>query len=458
MKRGLRDSIYLFLISCYIFGSALSAHCQDKATQLDWHPRNEVNFFTYPELAYLVQGIAQDKQGYLWIGSTDGLFRFDGISYTRFVHHDSDFLSLGSNNCILRCIDSGNNIWLTTSAGLCIMNLNNYKCRNLLFSDTLFNDMISAVAEGRDKNIWIASYGKKNLTKYEPARNKFTSYSIPDSLYINHIRTAGLTFNTDGKIYVAADYGVMVFNPQTENYERRIPRTNPDKPGKLLNAGIASPIFSDGSGDLFVGEWATQGEGLYFGKYDRGKQYIPYLNIADKNEYCVVFSIAEKTPDELWIGTDKGGLIVYNKKDGHRNFIRHKPDDPKSFPAAEGGESHYIYKDRTKCFWFNSNNKIVKAEPADQLVKSYDLAKQFGIKESELFAINSIKKFPSKNKMLIATFNGAGLYELDFGKNKLMKKPVKGNYQTGEGALSEFLQDAKGRLWACNANQVLLYD
>src|ERR1035437_1747668 len=62
--------------------------------------------------------IIQDANGYLWIGSQEGLFRFDGQTVYTYLHDNNDQNALPSSKIIKLFTDSRKNLWITTQGGL----------------------------------------------------------------------------------------------------------------------------------------------------------------------------------------------------------------------------------------------------------------------------------------------------------------------------------------------------
>src|ERR1035437_2983387 len=70
-----------------------------------------------------VPSIENDKYGFIWFGTYDGLNRFDGINFKVFRHDPNDVNSLCCNFISSLCYDSSNNLWVGTRQGLCLMNM-----------------------------------------------------------------------------------------------------------------------------------------------------------------------------------------------------------------------------------------------------------------------------------------------------------------------------------------------
>src|SRR4029079_19434558 len=58
-----------------------------------------------------VNSVIQDEEGYIWIATTDGLQRFDGIRYKTFRHKEGDESSIPSNTIVQMMLDKKNNLW-----------------------------------------------------------------------------------------------------------------------------------------------------------------------------------------------------------------------------------------------------------------------------------------------------------------------------------------------------------
>src|SRR5258708_29704744 len=82
----------------------------------------------------VVYSIFQDSKGFLWIGTHDGLNRYDGYEFKKFHYNPSDSNSLPGNTIMNICEDGQGNIWLVTNGGLC-----RYNCANGRFSRVILH-------------------------------------------------------------------------------------------------------------------------------------------------------------------------------------------------------------------------------------------------------------------------------------------------------------------------------
>ncbi|MEI7727460.1 MAG: two-component regulator propeller domain-containing protein, partial [Bacteroidota bacterium] len=403
------------------------------------------------------QGFAQDKYGYLWIGSSDGFYRFDGVTFKQYIHNEEDTNSTGLHFCHPFLVDSRGTLWTKNASGLSMLNTSTRQFRNFNFSDTLFNDVITGVTEDSKNNVWISSSGRKNLTKYEALKNKFTAYTVPDSFYTKRMRTFGHALSIDGNIYLATDNGLIRFNTRTEKYEKRFLCLFPGKGEKPRIRGIQC-VMSDKEGDVYTGFWSNYPGQLLIGRLNKKLQLIECFVAANISKNYVTLNIIEKSDDELWIVTNMSGLFCFNKRSKHGILIEHQPDNPLSFPDGPTSEVNSTFNDRNGCSWINTGSKIVKADPLDQLVKRYNIGKLFGIDPNMEFFINTALKLPDHHKLFIGTWAAAGLYEVDLRYNKVKVNKTYKDKELKECGIQQIIKDHKGEFLAITQQQILKYN
>ncbi|MCI1647706.1 MAG: response regulator [Bacteroides sp.] len=129
-----------------------------------------------------VKCISQDKQGFVWFGTFDGLCRFDGVNFTTFRHNDADSLSI-TNNHVENILPVENGMWVGTEKGL---NFYSYK-ENCFYSTEYFsptekkmimNKAVRGIVKN-DKNIYILDSTSKLFVWKGNLRFKAYMYELP---------------------------------------------------------------------------------------------------------------------------------------------------------------------------------------------------------------------------------------------------------------------------------------
>ena len=154
-----------------------------------------------------VNAILQDKQGFMWFGTKDGLNRFDGLSFRIFKKENS---ALGNNFITALHEDKEGNIWVGTDAGVYVYN-------PLLEDFTVFDrvsdtgDMISRavtrIESDEDSDIWI-SVDYQGLFHFDRVQDRLINCLHRDSVRTNWpmLRVFGLRKNYVGSVYMTTTY------------------------------------------------------------------------------------------------------------------------------------------------------------------------------------------------------------------------------------------------------------
>src|SRR5215467_2440872 len=124
-----------------------------------------------------VSEIIQDREGFYWIATSDGLNRFDGSSFKIFRNETGNPSSLAHNSCKSLLEDVEGNIWVGTYKGVSIYDKKENRFRNILFQqDESYPKMLNRVfdfVQDKEGNIWISCYG---FWKYNMKTKQLTQF------------------------------------------------------------------------------------------------------------------------------------------------------------------------------------------------------------------------------------------------------------------------------------------
>lgn len=230
-----------------------------------------------------VQTMLQTSDGYLWIGTRDGLARFDGL---RFMIFDRQNTPQMAQNQIRRLKeDRAGRLWICTSKGLLLYANGRFSLYTI--KDGLPSDNIWSVYEDRAGSLWIATLDGLGLYR----DGKFSAYTTREGLSNNNIET--LLEDAEGALWIGTANGLNRF-----------------KDGKFsvftIRNGLAGnaikALFRDRQGQLWIGT----SDGLT--RYAAGafQSYGVRDGLCDKN----IETITEDKVGRLWIGTP-GGLNLW---------------------------------------------------------------------------------------------------------------------------------------------------
>ena len=173
----------------------------------------------------IINCFLQDHDGFIWIGTDDGLNRYDGHRIEVYKHIFGSGNSIPGNT--VRCLfeDSRNNIWIGLKGeGLCCLDTSKQKFRTFLHepddSSSISNNDISGILEDREGNIWI-SVDRGTLDMIDPADGSITHFRIQDACSGKMLNNAitGMTMDRDGNIWLSSwGGGIYIFNPETGEF------------------------------------------------------------------------------------------------------------------------------------------------------------------------------------------------------------------------------------------------
>lgn len=290
MKRFHQIILIAFLISSY---EAYSQFQFRKYQVNDGLSENTVNC------------IMQDTKGFLWLGTKDGLNKFDGVNFTVYRHTEGNEKSIGNNYIQTFIEDKNNTLYIGTDDGLYIMNQNDGSFAKLETKLNVVDKIITSVsALVFDKNglLWIATR-KEGVYVFDPQK---TILSRVRSLEYDLTKTTVWTVFEDksGGIWVGSRSGLFQYNPNKKLLEAV---EGVIDFGNNSNMEILT-IFEDEKGSLWLGTWS---DGiLSYNKQQKGA--IPYCGRLDKTHYIThIRTFLQYDKENLLVGADDG-LYLFN--------------------------------------------------------------------------------------------------------------------------------------------------
>jgi len=299
-----------------------------------------------------VTSIIQDRKGFLWFGTLDGLNRYDGHSVKIFRHDFDDPNSLSDSGVRVVHEDKSGLLWIGTESGLNLFDPEKEQFiryrHNPEDPTSLCGDFVRKIIEDKSGFLWMGCEG--GLNRFDPRTRQFTQFKHnpddPSSLSHNKIWT--LHEDKSGFIWVGTDGGGLNrFDPESGICIRY--RHDPHSPNSLSSDRVRT-IYEDSSGNLWVG---TSGGGL--NRLDRKTGNFFHYKHQKKNTNSIshnrVYSLYEFPRGVLWIGTYGGGLTRFDIEKEQFTRFSHHPHDADSLSQNSVWS---IYKDRSEVLWFGT--------------------------------------------------------------------------------------------------------
>ena len=252
-----------------------------------------------PFQAEFITEVMQDRAGFLWIGTREGVYQYDGQRFRKFQHEVQNPDSISSNGIRGMLEDSRGRLWINTiSGGLNLLDRSRWRFRSWRHDaadpDSISHDGVFALAEAPGGRLWVGT--QAGLDLFDPRTNRFEHRVLATGGEF----VMALLRDRQGRLWVGTlDQGLFVQEPGEDGFE----------PVPLLEAASPPDVFSiaqDERGQVWVGAR----EGLYrvaanaMRLQPAGLLPAPALGKGLEN-------VAELLPDPaggLWIGTFGFGL------------------------------------------------------------------------------------------------------------------------------------------------------
>ena len=268
-----------------------------------------------------VYTICEDKNGILWVGTGNGMDRFERMTGT-FVHCDE-----GRGNRVFAIIeDRAHSLWLGTDDGLCRFDGSRTTFERYRDTDRERNTIRFLLEDSRNE-LWVTSEG--GLARFDRSTNRFmiARASRGDSPMVLHpFPHDPILEDRMGTVWVSIDaVGLGMFDQEKQAFEVYTP--NPRDPRALPEKHVTC-MFEDRSGTIWLGMWNT-------GVCKLQRVRVPFVHIAqnphDKIQLSsrLVTSILEDGAGALWVGSSDG-LDRLDLTTGARVHYRADPKDSHS--------------------------------------------------------------------------------------------------------------------------------
>ena len=347
--------------------------------------------------------IFQDKKGFMWFGTQDGLNRYDGYNIKVFKNNPDDTTSLSDNFIFSIYEDKSGTLFIETQ-----------------------NRIIHRYNPGSE-SFQIVNRDSINL---DGAKVNSVGAMLQESSGIRW--TGGLSKGTGLERFDTKTGKITIFKHNTSD------------PSSLSDDKVYS-VFRDRSGNLWVGTFS----GLDKLDERTGKFFHYRSNPNDPNSLPDnwVWPIFEDTRGNLWIGTVRGGLSRFDPISNR--FVNYK-NDPNNPTSLNDNFIFSIYEDRSGLIWVGTNlNGINYFNPSTQIFENYqhDLRNKNSLSDNVVFSILADRD----GNYWIGTKSG-GLNKFDY-QNKIISfyshNPSNSN-SILSNSIQSLLEDRSGNIWIGN--------
>ena len=404
--------------------------------------------------SYFVNCIIQDSRGFIWIGTKDGLNRYDGFNFIKYHFNASDSNSISHDYVNAICEDSSNNgIWVGTNRGLNFFDFRTEKftCFYHLRDNSKFlcHNNVSSLSVCKWGGIWVAT--RNGLDRIFPVFDTETgAVDTRKSNFVHFKKGArdsiALSGNSINCIYQDKT-GVLWIGYE----EGKLDQLIIDGSGARLvchgeySGGVVNSMVEDNSGALWL---VSTGAGLV--KYDpRNKTFSNRLNRNKSGNW--INAICKGTGRALWLGAYNDGLTEILSPEKVQEFgadttvFKRYQNIPEDLATLTDNWIRCLYMDQSGVLWAGTRrNGIVKVSFLPDFFEYHSFNSSDTI-VPYLQEVNSI--IEDKNGLIwVGTANGLNTFDRETKISERIIKQVGGKIVSPKSAFT-LCEDKNGKLW-----------
>jgi signal transduction histidine kinase/ligand-binding sensor domain-containing protein/DNA-binding response OmpR family regulator len=406
-----------------------------------------------------VYSLLQDSRGFIWIGTKDGLNRYNGYTFTVYQHDTFDSTSISNNYVTSTYEDAHGDIWVGTLSG----GLNRFDRQQNVFQryvfpkvDTLTQNRnhIIAISEDRGGNIWVATRdglfclpSTERLAKTPKFRIFRHDPENPTSINHNFIQSMLLT--DDQKLWIGTSEGLNMLElsdlPTSGKFHRYIFNQGPKRPD---SDNHVFSIYQAADQTLWLGSIA----GVYRMNPETGEfKLFPHRYQTFRRGWGNVYDIAESTDQTLWM-TTPDGLMVFNPVTYTYQYFQHHPDLP---TTLNSNRLTVLIRDLSGVMWIGTNGYGINIhDPKTNRFKTFKRPKNYPSRITR-FSITALL-VDSRGKTWIGS-DVLYLWNRQTNTLQSFETDSKSPEDFGNTRIYDIMEDHKGNIWVASFEGLYRY-
>ena len=388
-----------------------------------------------------LRAITIDERGFVWLGTLNGLVRWDGGQAAVFSTDPANPSTISGNGIWALCSDTSGCIWAGTwGAGLNRIDIRTGEVERLLPEsgnpDSLRDSRIRSLLVDENNRLWIGTEGW-GVSIYDPGTRRFRHMDTWGENQ-NHRDQPVYDIMQDrkGRIWLAAANGLLRCTAESQRPEFIWP-------GKAKEDASSAEIHTRALAQTRDGHiWAATGKGLIELTEDGAWVRTWYADARDSRyslQHDDLRSLLCDNKDNLWIGyLDGGGVDCLDASS--RRVTRYPPSKPNddSFPDDP---VICMLQDASGLYWFGLGSRGVRILNPDRSIQHYPLPQEPYPGAPRQMGVSCVLK-DSRGWLWSGT--NAGLNRWNPGENRWEPIPLAGNYGFD---VFDLMEDPSGRIW-----------
>ncbi|MBW4891037.1 response regulator [Mucilaginibacter sp. HMF5004] len=377
-----------------------------------------------------VTSVLQDQFGYIWLGTYDGVNRYDGYDFKTFHNEWGDPHSL-INNHIKSVAIAGNRMFVGTEKGLMYLDFTDSKFHSLYFAGadkqpTKIDFIINQVIADREGNIY-AGTGANGLIRFQGTDT--VGIIVPLKASKPNYSAQAMALDGAGHMMLFINgKGLGLYNAKSKS----ISLVNKD----LLLAGC---MIIDNKNTVWIGT----SNGVYTFKDHRLTRFDDEQHHLSATNISCLYQVSN---GDIWIGTNGAGINIWNPEKGNIRYL--VPGESQT--SLRSGAVFGIFEDKEKRIWIatlRGGVNIIDSRPVRFVNYTYDAANKYGIPN------NFVRSFCEDELHNVwVGFDGSGLSYWNRKTDTFSSYPHPGAGTVGSNFVVSIVKDYQNKIWTATFN------
>ncbi len=368
--------------------------------------------------AALCTALAQDRQGFIWIGTQSGIVRWDADRFRVFPPPP------GAGYIRTLLATSDGRVWAGTFAGGLLI----YDASSDSFTrvtDGLSHQRVEGLAEDRDGMVWVGT--QEGLNRIDPRTKRVEHFrhdaANPHSLADDRVR--GLLVDRSGRLWVGTRAGLQI-RAASDRFERVVP--------ELANE-LVTKIVEDDRGRIWIGTSESGAAMLENGRLTRIRG----------GSHPWIYGIAQATPGEIWLATFGGGIDVVDANTLEIiDRLRHDAALPNTIGSDRVGA---LLRDQSGVMWVGTWGGGIASH--DPTTRAFRTVRHSPSRAEGLSHPAAVRAMQMRDGTIWVGTNGNGIDILDRDFRRI------GGHRLDGAAITCLAQGADGTIWVASLDGAL---